>query len=260
MSKSDPKLSELKSLLALGKSIAENFEKLDANSSELLEFTRRYKALGNFQTDSLQKIAALAPKISQSQSLRHFTNFLIPLERELGLRITDVDILGNDKDGVKNPQISKVPLIFIAENWRSAFNIGSLFRTAECLAIEEIFLIGYSPTPENDKVKQTAMGCENLVDWRHFESIDQALIELKSKNYKTYAVETSPKALPALTENWPQKTALIFGNERFGILPETLEKVDAICKLEVYGNKNSLNVAITASIIGYAYRQNCKIQ
>jgi tRNA G18 (ribose-2'-O)-methylase SpoU len=58
-------------------------------------------------------------------------------------------------------------ICIICDNLRSVFNVGSLFRTAECLGVGEVLLCGISPTPQHSNMEKTAMGTQSLVAWRH---------------------------------------------------------------------------------------------
>src|SRR5258707_14397670 len=82
----------------------------------------------------------------------------------------------------------KVPVIIVLENIRSAYNVGSVFRTADAFLIEAIYIIGYSARPPHKEIKKTALGAEETVEWRYFKMTVEAIEELKSKKYKVDAV------------------------------------------------------------------------
>src|ERR1700738_3728479 len=52
----------------------------------------------------------------------------------------------------------KFPIIVVLENIRSAYNVGSVFRTADAFLAEAIFIIGYSARPPHKEIKKTALG------------------------------------------------------------------------------------------------------
>jgi tRNA G18 (ribose-2'-O)-methylase SpoU len=64
----------------------------------------------------------------------------------------------------------KIPLVVVLENVRSAYNVGSVFRTADAFLIEAIYLTGYTAKPPHKEIKKTALGAEETVQWKHFTS------------------------------------------------------------------------------------------
>ena len=51
------------------------------------------------------------------------------------------------------------------DHLRSAFNVGSIIRTADCLGVQQLLLCGYTATPEDAQVQRTAMGAHSHVAW-----------------------------------------------------------------------------------------------
>ena len=60
-------------------------------------------------------------------------------------------------------QSDKFPIIVVLENIRSAYNVGSVFRTSDAFLIEAIYIIGYSAKPPHKEIKKTALGAEESV-------------------------------------------------------------------------------------------------
>src|SRR5690349_14011629 len=83
----------------------------------------------------------------------------------------------------------KFSVIVVLENIRSAYNVGSVFRTADAFLIEAIYITGYSAKPPHKEIKKTALGAEETVEWKHFKSAKEAIEELKTNNYSVYAIE-----------------------------------------------------------------------
>ncbi len=148
------------------------------------------------------------------------------------------------------------PIVAIIDNLRSAFNVGSIFRTAECLGVESLYLCGSTPTPENRKVQQTSMGTSQRVNWRYFSDTKDALFFARDLGYTIYAVETSNSSKNIGKNIFIKKSALIFGNEALGIDESVLSKADKIIKIPLSGWKNSLNVGVCFGICLYVVNQN----
>src|SRR5919206_1558082 len=93
-------------------------------------------------------------------------------------------------------QADKMPIVVILENIRSAYNVGSVFRTADAFLLEAIYICGYTAYPPHKEIKKTALGAEETVAWKHFKDIKEAISELRAGGYKIYAVEQAAGSIP----------------------------------------------------------------
>jgi 23S rRNA (guanosine2251-2'-O)-methyltransferase len=148
-------------------------------------------------------------------------------------------------------RLPKLPLYFVLDNLRSAFNVGSIFRLADCLRITGLYLCGCTAHPPHIKLEKTSMGTVDYVTWHYAEKTGDAIASLKGLGIRIWAAETSAGACRYETAEYPAPLALVLGNEALGIGPEVLGLCDAVVEVPVYGFKNSLNVAQSASVIGY---------
>lgn len=154
------------------------------------------------------------------------------------------------------------PITLIAHDIRSAYNVGSLFRTADSAGLAEVILTGYTPTPDHRGVAKTALGAQDAVAWRQIESLAQALTEVRADGGSVAALERVPEAIlpnevPA--DRFP--LALVLGNEVEGVSKNLLGKVDLVVGLPQYGVKASLNVSVACGVAAYGlvarYRSVC---
>ena len=86
-------------------------------------------------------------------------------------------------------QANKNPVIAVLENIRSAYNVGSVFRTADAFLLQAVYIIGYTCRPPHKEIKKTALGAEDTVTWHYFKTTAEAIKQLKIEGYKVYAVE-----------------------------------------------------------------------
>lgn len=184
-----------------------------------------------------------------------FLCVLVPVERVASRdHVIDATMLADvtTDDAVQAPPAATLPLIIILDNLRSAINLGGIFRTSEFFCVAELWLCGYTATPEHEHVAKSAMGTDKLVKWRSFENTSKAILEAKRLGYYCYALETSPDAndINACEKKFP--CALVLGNERFGISEDALACCDELIAIPGYGRKNSINVACA-----YAIAVNC---
>ncbi len=74
----------------------------------------------------------------------------------------------------------KIPVIAVLENVRSAYNVGSVFRTADAFLIEAIYIMGYTAKPPHKEIKKTALGAEETVSWKHFTNAAEAIQDIET--------------------------------------------------------------------------------
>ena len=149
----------------------------------------------------------------------------------------------------------RVPLHIVIDNMRSAFNVGSIFRTADTLGVKKIWLTGYTPTPHQLQVEKAALGATFIIDWEQ-KTFSQACDELKKMNVNLVALETSPQATSIYAPMPVQSpTAFLVGNERFGLDQEQLQRATEVRSIPTYGIKNSLNASVALAIAGYEWRK-----
>jgi tRNA G18 (ribose-2'-O)-methylase SpoU len=202
----------------------------------------------------LQKLARYKDHLKPSMTLRHFSTIGVPFERYLKKAIQDDDFMvsSHDRDHLVT---KRVPLHFVVDNMRSAFNVGSIFRTSDTLGVQKIWLTGYTPTPHQVQVERAALGSTLVIEWE-MGSFTEALQKLKSSGVKLIALETSAQALDiSYPFNEEQAVAFVIGNERFGLDADQLKACDEIRKIPTFGIKNSLNAATAAAIAGYEWRK-----
>ncbi|MEP7163801.1 MAG: RNA methyltransferase [Ferruginibacter sp.] len=145
----------------------------------------------------------------------------------------------------------KTPVIAVIENVRSAYNVGSLFRTADAFLLEAIYITGYTAKPPHKEIKKTALGAEDSVDWQYFPNASEAIIQLKTTGYKVYAVEQVVNSHPLQQMDFKKddKIAVIFGNEVTGVEQETILQCDGCIEIPQLGMKHSLNIATAAGVV-----------
>ncbi|HEV8283731.1 MAG TPA: RNA methyltransferase [Chitinophagaceae bacterium] len=148
-------------------------------------------------------------------------------------------------------QSEKIPIIVILENIRSAYNVGSVFRTADAFLLQAIYICGYTAHPPHKEIKKTALGAEETVEWKYFKKTGEAIDELRKQEYKIYAVEQAVNShlLQQMEFRKDEKLAVIFGNEVTGVEQSTIELTDGCIEIPQLGMKHSLNIATAAGVV-----------
>ena len=131
--------------------------------------------------------------------------------------------------------------------------MGAIFRTADAVSIDKIYLTGYTPNPKTnfEKIRKTALGAESEVKWGARKDLQKLIEELKNQRVKIVALETEKNAIPYFKFKPKFPLAILVGNEKRGIDKRTLKKADIILKIPMFGKKESLNVAVAFAILAY---------
>lgn len=147
------------------------------------------------------------------------------------------------------PPITRHPVHVVLDNLRSAFNVGSIFRTADAGAVEHIYLTGMTAHPPHKKLEKTALGAFEYVPWTYFERTTRAIDALHEQHIPVIAVETVEGAPSHVEFDWPRPVAIVFGNEVTGINEKILGRCDGAVQIPMGGYKNTINVATAFGIV-----------
>ncbi len=144
----------------------------------------------------------------------------------------------------------KQPVVLVLDNVRSLNNVGSAFRTADAFLIEEIVLCGVTGTPPNKEIEKTALGATATVCWHYAGTTLEAVARLKQKNYTVYAVEQAKNSMALnAVEYKGKKTALVFGNEVYGVEQEVIDQCSGVIEIPQAGSKHSFNISVSIGIV-----------
>lgn len=149
----------------------------------------------------------------------------------------------------ERPTLPRNPVHVVLDNLRSAFNVGSIFRTSDAGAVEHIHLCGMSAHPPHKKLEKTALGAFDYVPWTYHERTADALDALKAQGIHSVAIEVTQDAESLLECPWPKPVAIVFGNEVTGINEKVLRRCDRAVRIPMHGYKNSMNVATAFGVV-----------
>lgn len=159
-------------------------------------------------------------------------------------------------------QAEKMPLVVVLDDVRSMYNVGSVFRTADAFRVSSIYLCGITATPPHAEIHKTALGAEDTVEWKHFDSTMQAVSSLRSEGYKVFSIEQCEGStmLQNLELNPHTKYAVILGNEVKGVKQEVVDASDGCLEIPQFGTKHSLNVSTTAGMVIWEFAKQLMIK
>lgn len=147
--------------------------------------------------------------------------------------------------------MSKLPMVVVLDNVRSANNVGSFFRTCDAFGAQQLILCGITATPPSRDIHKTALGAEMSVEWSHTQDPCLALGELKANGYTIVVVEQVQQSISL--QDWKidksAKYALVFGNEVDGVSQQIVDMADMAIEIPQVGTKHSLNVAVSGGAV-----------
>lgn len=232
-----------KTLLELARALEERWD----DAEQRLELIDELSVHAGALTEPDPAISAAVSGLWRAVDLQSLMEVLTPLYRLLGFDPRDDGFLTHDRDTMQ-PRAESIPLTGVLHNLRSGFNTGSIFRIADCFGLERLILSGYTPTPDNPKLQQTAMGVTDWLPWTVSGDIFQTLEALRSRGCYLTALETHPRAVSLEQARFERPCVLIVGNEALGLEKKVLDSVDQIVSIPMRGRKNSLNVGVAFAV------------
>ncbi|MFA5999642.1 MAG: TrmH family RNA methyltransferase [Candidatus Paceibacterota bacterium] len=151
--------------------------------------------------------------------------------------------------------------VLILNDIRSVENVGAIFRTADAVGIDKIYLTGYTPAPldrfgrKRGDLAKSALGAEEYVKWEQKKSISALLAKLKKGNFFIVGIEQDKKSVDYKKVRIKNRNAFIVGTEVTGIPKNILKKCDVIAEIPMRGKKESLNVSVATGValFGFLY-------
>lgn len=149
----------------------------------------------------------------------------------------------------------KLPLVVMLDNVRSLHNVGSVFRSCDAFRIEAVYLCGITATPPSAEIHKTALGAEDSVSWKYYESTLDAVEELKQKGYFVYSIEQveGSENMAKISLDPSKRYAVVLGNEVKGVEQAVVNASDSCLEIPQLGTKHSLNVSVTAGIVVWEF-------
>jgi tRNA G18 (ribose-2'-O)-methylase SpoU len=146
-------------------------------------------------------------------------------------------------------RIERHPIHIVLDNLRSAFNVGSIFRTADAALVARLHLCGITAYPPHRKLDKTSMGTLDYVPWEHHEKTEQTVTELKEGGIPIVCLEPTDRSRRFWEIDYPRPVCLVLGNEALGISGEVLRLADHLVDIPMLGYKNSINVATAFGVV-----------
>ncbi|MBV7329738.1 tRNA methyltransferase [Chloroflexi bacterium TSY] len=142
-------------------------------------------------------------------------------------------------------------LIFILQDVEDPANVGAAFRIGDACRVQEIILTGQSPEPTDERLGAFSRGMHRRIPWRYEKYASDAIEQLKSQHYVSYALEVTSQTEPYHEVNYTHKSCLVVGNEYHGVTRRTLAMCDMAVYIPMYGKIPSLNVHVALGVVAF---------
>ncbi len=148
-------------------------------------------------------------------------------------------------------KIKKNPIYIILDNVLDTYNVGAIFRLADAVAAEKVFLCGQTECPPSSRIKKASINTTEWVSWEYFPTAIEAINDLrfKIKDLKIITIEQSGKSVLYEKADYQFPIALVVGNETTGVSKEVLDIADQIVEIPMWGINKSLNVMVSLGIV-----------
>lgn len=181
------------------------------------------------------------PAESTKRNIINFTRYQLYKKLDISPSEWDLILPNSSQEEIDSFRRKIFKSVYVyAEDIRTPFNIGSIFRTAESFGVEKLFLSEHCVSPENPKAKRTAMGCTEYLPWER-TTLD-ALPDVP-----LIVLETGGTSIN--TFKFPDTGIIVIGSEELGVSPEAVKRAgNNIITIPMYGIKASINVSVAFGI------------
>jgi tRNA G18 (ribose-2'-O)-methylase SpoU len=148
------------------------------------------------------------------------------------------------------PRGTKYPLSLLAEDVEDPANVGSLFRLADAMGVEHLYLTGRSPTPPNARLRRTARSADDHVSWSYVEDPLPLVQSLKAEGIWVLSLEITSVSVDIRQVTPPEKSKilLILGAEHYGVSQTLLDESAQTAHISMRGHNSSMNVAMAGAV------------
>lgn len=142
------------------------------------------------------------------------------------------------------------PFIIILDKIEDPHNLGAILRSIDCLGAHGCIIQKRNSCQITDTVEKVAAGACSYVKVARVTNITETIKYLKEKGLWIYGLDMEGASDIYSTE-LSGSIGIVIGNEGDGISRLVKENCDAMIKIPMFGNINSLNASVSAAISMY---------
>ena len=156
-----------------------------------------------------------------------------------------------DKNGTVRRRDFYPGMCVYAEDIRSPFNLGSIFRSAEAFGVDKVYLSPFCTDPRQTRALRSGMGCIETLGWER-----KPLADLPHE-LPIFALETG--GTPISEFAFPERGICLIGSEELGLSPQALDRAEyGRVSIPMKGLKASLNVGVAFGVLLASWTQSVK--
>lgn len=212
------------------------------NKEKTIEKLEIYKGV---RGELLQKMQHLA---SERNIKIFYTNHKLENSQGFCLYVSDYDYYMDLGELLENAMKKETSILLILDEIQDPRNFGAIIRSAEAFGVEGIIIPERNSVRINETVVKTSTGAIEHVPIVKVTNLADTMSRLKKLDYWIYGA-AGEATLPYYEEKYPQKVALILGNEGVGLRKKVREHCDTLIKIPMKGRMNSLNVSVAGGIL-----------
>lgn len=212
------------------------------NKEKNIEKLELYKGL---KEDTVKKIKELASK----RNIKIFyTGKKIDNSQGVAVYISNHDYYLEQQLAFEELSQKEKSIVLILDEIQDPRNFGAIIRSAEVFKVDLIIIPERNSVRINETVVKTSTGAVEYVKITKVTNLSDTINKLKKIGYWVYGA-AGEATINYNDETYPDKVALVLGNEGNGIRKKVREHCDKLIKIPMYGEINSLNVSVAAGIL-----------
>ncbi len=186
-------------------------------------------------------------------------------------KLTTEDLIARKPSPADFARLPRHPIYVVCDDIRSLLNVGLIFRLADAVRVERLYLCGitgHPPFPGDPRppwvseraerqIAKTAIQTVHYVPWEYRSSALDVVQGLKSLGVQIVSLEQTRRSVPYTSVAYRFPTCIVLGHEREGIAESVLDLADDVVEIPMYGMGNSLNVAMSFGICAYEILRCC---
>lgn len=142
-------------------------------------------------------------------------------------------------------------LTVLLENVHKPHNFSAILRTCDAVGVLDAHAIVPSRNRARIRASQTAKGSGRWVRVHGYPTLEEALPALRSAGMHLLGAHLGDGAVPFRRIDFTRPTAILFGQEKFGVSPEAVAACDGFISIPMVGMVESLNVSVAAAVVLY---------
>jgi 23S rRNA (guanosine2251-2'-O)-methyltransferase len=173
----------------------------------------------------------------------------------VALEVSDYPYVEADEILAYSRSLQEPPLLLILDHIQDPQNLGTLIRTAEVMGVHGIFIPDRRAAGITPAVSNASAGAVEHIRTAQVTNINRLIEEFKEENIWVVGLDGQPDVPELNPTDLRGALAVVVGSEGAGLSRLTRERCDFLARLPMYGQVESLNAAVTGSIVLYLARR-----